>query len=157
MFRIIGRSVGLCVLVSALGGFAASNALAANQVDGTISASGDSCSWANASTTADPPAALTIDHNSVNAGLSCTGGVTAKLNNDPNVTFDDTAGTATADVINASVTQFGQTCTYQATNAVLTRSGTTRDYSGTIAGVPKVGGGFLCPSTEDITASVSFH
>lgn len=138
-------------------GVTATGALAANQVDGSISALGETCSWVNATTSADPPAAATIDRASVNAGVTCTGGVGATLNNDPIVTFDDVAGTATGDAIDATVTTLGQTCRYRTANAVLTRSGDTRSYSTTINGVPLVSGSFFCPGSVDLTATISFH
>jgi hypothetical protein len=153
----MSRLIGLFVLVAAMVGLSASSAFAANLVDGSISAQGDTCTWKNGSTSANPPSALTINRASVNSGLTCTGGVRATLNNDPNVTFNDAAGTGTADAVDASVTKMGQTCRYKATNVVLARQGTTRNYSGTVTRVPKVSGGFLCPATVDLTSSVSFH
>jgi hypothetical protein len=78
------------------------------------------------------------------------------LNNNPSVSFNDAAATATADSIDATVTSSGQTCRYRATNAVLNRSGTTRSYSGS-ANAPRVSGGFLCPGSVSLSVSASFH
>jgi hypothetical protein len=153
------RVVGLALVATVFGGLTAANASAANLVDGSISALGNTCSWTNGKTSANPPTTLTVDRNSINkpgGNLSCTGGVTAVLNNDPSVTFNDGAGTATANSIDATVTSSGQTCRYRATNAVLTRSGTTRNYSGS-ANAPKVSGSFLCPGSVTLSASASFH
>jgi len=157
MNKFVARLSGLFLVAMVVAGFSATSAFAANLVDGSISATGDTCSWTNGSTNADPPNTLTIDAASVNSGLSCTGGVSAVLNNSPVVSFDDGAGTGTADAVDATVTKFGQTCRYRAANPVLTRDGSTRNYSGTVNGVPKMSGGFLCPSTVDLTAAVSFH
>jgi hypothetical protein len=157
MSTFVSRLSGLFVVAMVVAGFSASSAFAANLVDGSISASGDTCSWTNGSTSADPPSTLTIDAASVNAGLSCTGSVSAVLNNSPVVSFDDGAGTGTADAVDATVTEFGQNCRYRAANPVLARDGSTRNYSGTVTGVPKVSGSFVCPSSVDLTAAVSFH
>jgi hypothetical protein len=156
MSRLIPRLTGLAALVVAMSALMASSAFAANLVDGSVSALGKTCSWTNGSTTADPPSALTINGASVNSSLTCSSGVTATLNNSPGVTFDDTAGTATADTIDATVNTSGQSCRYSASNVLVTRSGSTRDYSGT-ASAPKVSGSFLCPGSVDLTTSVSFH
>ncbi len=155
MTKYVSRLIGLSVVVMAFGGFATANAFAANLVDGSVTASGHTCSWTNGSTSADPPSALTIDHNSVNASLSCSG-ASGQLNNDPSVTFDDTAGTATANLVDVTVVVSGVTCEYTASNYLLTRSGTTRDYSGS-ATAQKKSGSIFCPSSVSTSTSASFH
>src|SRR5258708_39367259 len=109
--RAAMRLFSACAIATALVGFTATNALAANLVDGSVTASGQTCSWTNGSTTADPPSALTINAPSINppgGNLSCSGSAHATLNNSPNVTFNDTSGTATADVVDVTVSVFGQ-------------------------------------------------
>src|SRR5438270_7056392 len=92
------RRVGIRLLGTAaiaalplLGTAVVANA-ATGLVDGSITVSGSTCSWTNASTSDVPPNTLSIDHSTVN--VSCSGSITANLTNDPTVTFDDTAGTA---------------------------------------------------------------
>jgi hypothetical protein len=156
MFSMVG---GVGVAVVAVTGFTAANAFAANQVDGTISAQGQSCSWTNGSTSANPPSTLTINSSTINppgGNLSCTGGVKATLNNNPTVTFNDTAGTATANLVDATVISSGISCRYQAKNFGLKRNGTTRNYSGS-ASVPLFSGSFLCPNPVTLSSSVTFH
>jgi hypothetical protein len=126
------------------------------QVDGNITVGGSSCSWTNATTSDAPPNALTIDHTTVTP--SCSGSITASLTNDPAVTFDDTAGTASAPEVDVNGTVLGITCSYKVTNVSYTRQGTARDYTGGPFTANLTGGGFLCPSTETVSsASLSFH
>jgi hypothetical protein len=154
--RFISRFLGLVVVVMALGGLTATSAFAANLVDGSISALDRTCSWANGTTSANPPSTLAIDRNSINGNLTCSSGTSAVLNNDPNVSFDDSAGTATADSIDATVTASGLSCRYGATNVTLTGDAATRAYSGS-ANASLVSGSFFCPGSVDLTASVQFH
>lgn len=152
----------LAVAVTA-GASTAASALgpAASQlVDGSITAAGSTCTWADATTSADPPAGLTIDRATVNGSLSCSGGASATLNNDPTATFDDAAGTATSDLIDITVNQSIVSCSYKATNVGWTRDGSTRDYVNQAFTASKSSGSFLCPdsiSAEPGTASLSFH
>ncbi|MFC9398061.1 hypothetical protein ACFTWS_33615 [Streptomyces sp. NPDC057027] len=141
----------------------ASEATAAQQVDGVIVVAGNTCTWTNARTSANPPTALSIDRTSINkpgGNLSCTGGITAALNNNPNVTFDDAAGLATADVIDITGTQMGISCRYKATNVLLNRDGTTRKYVNQAFTATKTSGSFLCPGSVTTAAggaSLLFH
>jgi hypothetical protein len=143
-------------MVVAIGAVATTSAWASDLVDGTVSASGESCSWTNGTTTADPPSALTIAASSINGHLTCSSGVSATLNNDPNVTFDDSANTATADLVDATVDVSGISCRYQIANYVLSGSASTRQYSGS-ASAPLDSGSFLCPNPETVTTSLTFH
>lgn len=155
--KTISRLTGLSLAMLALSAFTATGASAANLVDGSIGADDSSCSWVNGTTSADPPNTLTIENSSINGNLSCNGDISnATLNNDPQVTFDDAAGTATADQVAVSVTVFGVNCSYSASSVSLARSGDTRTYSGT-ATASKTGGSFLCPGSQAIDATVSFH
>lgn len=157
----------LCVTALAFavttGASAAASALgpaASQRVDGVITAAGSTCTWTDATATADPPAGLTIDHATINSSLSCTGGTSATLNNDPAVTFDDAAGTATSDLIDITVKQSIVTCSYKATNVGWTRDGSTRAYQNQAFTASKSSGSFLCPgsfSAEPGSASLSFH
>jgi hypothetical protein len=129
---------------------------ATGQVDGNITVSGSSCSWTNATTSDVPPNALTIDHTTVHP--SCSGSITASLTNDPAVTFDDTAGTASAPEVDVDGTEFGITCSYKATNVTYSRQGTTRTYTGGPFTANLTGGGPLCPGSETVSsASLTFH
>jgi hypothetical protein len=158
--RTMWRLCGLSLAVLALSAFSASNAAAANLVDGSIGADDSSCSWTNGTTSADPPSTLTIENSSINSpggNLSCSGDISsATLNNDPTVTFNDAAGTATADAVSVTVVVFGVTCGYTANGVTLAREGETRTYSGT-ATATKTSGGFLCPGSQDLNATISFH
>jgi len=155
--RTMSRLFGLSLAVLALSAFSASNASAANLVDGSIGADDSACSWTNGTTSADPPSTLTIENSSINGNLSCSGDISsATLNNDPTVTFNDAAGTATADAVSVTVVVFGVTCGYTASAVTLAREGETRTYSGT-ATATKTSGGFFCPGSQDLNATVSFH
>jgi hypothetical protein len=155
--RTMSRLFGLSLAVLALSAFSASNAFAANLVDGSIGADDSSCSWTNGTTSANPPDTLTIENSSINGNLSCNGDISsATLNNDPTVTFNDAAGTATADSVSVTVVVFGVTCGYTANGVSLARQGDTRTYSGT-ATATKTSGGFFCPGSQDLNATVSFH
>ena|SRR5438445_5140159 len=129
---------------------------AAGQVDGNITVGDSSCSWTNATTSDAPPAALTIDHTTVHP--TCTGSITASLTNDPAVTFDDTAGTASAPEVDVNGTELGITCSYKATSVTYTRQGTARNYTGGPFTATLTSGGPLCPGSETVSsASLTFH
>ncbi|MFI8327002.1 hypothetical protein [Streptomyces sp. NPDC085529] len=154
------------IIAATAGAATAANAFdstATQQVDGVIVVSGSTCTWTNARTSANPPTALTIDRTSINTpggNLSCTGGITAALNNNPNVTFDDAAGRAKADVIDITGTQYGISCRYKATNVLLNRDGTTRRYVNQAFTATKTSGSFFCPgsvTTAAGDASLLFH
>ncbi|MQY11684.1 hypothetical protein SRB5_18030 [Streptomyces sp. RB5] len=150
----------LVVAVTAGASTAASAGAQALLVDGSITAAGSTCSWTNATATADPPATLTIAAASVNSSVSCTGGASATLNNSPTLVFDDAAGTATSDLIDITVRQSFLSCSYRATNAGWTRSGTTRAYTNQAFTARKSGGSFLCPGSISApagSASLTFH
>jgi hypothetical protein len=160
MFKHVIRYVGAAALVGA--GVVALSTTAGAQtgttVNGSVSALGKTCSWTDGTSTETPPTTTTIDASSINApggNLGCSSGVTATLNNSPSVSFNDTAGTATANEISASVTYDGISCSYTATNPVLDRSGTTRDYSGS-ASASKSGGSILCPSSVSLSSTLDF-
>lgn len=154
--KFISRLLGLSTVMLAVGAIAATSAWASDLVDGSVSASGDSCSWTNGTTTADPPSALTIEASSINGNLTCSSGVSATLNNNPDLTFDDSAGTATADLVDATVDVDGVSCRYQIANYVLSGSASTREYSGS-ASAPLYSGSFFCPNPETVTTSLTFH
>ncbi|MFE9728673.1 hypothetical protein ACFYQ5_35175 [Streptomyces sp. NPDC005794] len=135
--------------------------LAASQkVDGSITVAGSTCTWEDATASADPPSALTVDHSSVNSGVSCTGGASASLNSDATLTFDDEAGTATSDLIDITVNQSIVSCSYKAPNVTWSRDGSTRTYQNQTFTASKSSGSFLCPSSVTLdpgAASLSFH
>ncbi|MET9375141.1 hypothetical protein ABZX98_13440 [Streptomyces sp. NPDC002992] len=141
----------------------ASGPTAEQRVDGVIVVAGNTCTWTNARTSANPPAALTIDRTTINkpgGNLSCSGSITAVLNNNPAVTFDDAAGRAKADVIDITGQQSGISCRYKATNVLWNRDGTTRKYVNQAFTATKTSGSFLCPgsvSTAAGDASLLFH
>jgi hypothetical protein len=129
---------------------------ATGQVDGNITVSGSSCSWTNATTSDVPPNSLTIDHTTVSP--SCSGSISASLTNDPSVTFDDTAGTASAPEVDVNGTELGITCSYKVTSVSFARQGTTRSYTGGPFTANLSSGGGLCPSSETVnSASLTFH
>lgn len=129
---------------------------ATGQVDGSITVGSSTCSWTNATTSDAPPNTLTIDHTTVNA--SCSGSISASLTNDPTVSFDDTAGTATAPEVDVTATVIGINCSYKVTSLSVTRSGTTRSYSGGPFTANLSSGGALCPGSETVNSvSLTFH
>ena len=149
--------VGIAVAGSVLLAVPAYAATAATgQVDGNITVSGSSCSWTNATTSDVPPNTLTIDHTTVQP--SCSGSISASLTNDPTVTFDDTAGTASAPEVDVNGTVLGITCSYKVTGLSVSRQGTTRTYTGGPYTANLSSGGALCPSSESVdSASLTFH
>ncbi|MEU8890622.1 hypothetical protein [Streptomyces sp. NPDC048442] len=153
------KAVGVLVGALTLAALAVGPASAAQgQVDGSIGAGDKSCSWTGGATSATAPNALTVDRSTINSpggNLSCSG-LSAALNNDPAVTFDDGAGTATADALDVSVTVVGVTCRYRSGALVAQRDGDTRSYSAT-ADVPLAEGGFLCPASQTVSATLAFH
>lgn len=129
---------------------------ATGQVDGNITVGGSSCSWTNASTSDVPPNTLTIDHTTVQP--NCSGSISASLTNDPTVTFDDTAGTASAPEVDVNGTVLGITCSYTVTNLSVSRQGTSRTYTGGPFTANLSSGGGLCPGSETVNSvSLTFH
>ncbi len=152
--KVLGVLAGAVVGVGMSAGVAAADD---QKVDGTISSGGDSCSWTNADTTGNPPDTLTVDSASVNANTTCDGDKDVSLNNDPTISFDDAAGTATADLISVTVVAYGVTCEYEAEGLTAQRDGDTRTYTATDITIEKSGGSFLCPSSETADAEFVFH
>ncbi|WP_019811086.1 hypothetical protein [Saccharomonospora halophila] len=152
--KVLGVVAGAVVGV----GMSAGVAVADHQkVDGTITSGGDTCSWTNADATDNPPNTLTVDAASVNANTVCDGDKDVTLNNDPTISFDDAAGTATADLINVTVVSYGVTCEYEATGLTAQREGDTRTYTATDVTLDKSGGSWMCPSSETADAEFVFH
>jgi hypothetical protein len=146
----------LPVAAVALAAMAAGCGMGTNKVDGSATTAGVTCSWTNANTSDNPPNTSAVDHTSVH--MTCSDDTVLTLQNDPIVSFDDTAGTATVDIIDVTGTKAGITCEYRATNVGLTRSGSTRAYSGGPFTATKVSGNFLCPNTATFdTATITFH
>lgn len=150
---------GLAALVIAAGIGASTTAYADTtedlKVDGVIVVSGNTCSWTNASSSANPPSALTVDRATINkpgGNLTCGGGISASLNNNPAFTFDDAAGTARTDAIDITGKQSFVSCRYKATNIVWNRDGVTRKYLNTPFTATKVSGSFLCPGSFSAAA-----
>ncbi|WP_030196947.1 hypothetical protein [Streptomyces sp. NRRL S-87] len=154
---LVAATAGAATAASALG------PTADQQVDGVIVVAGNTCTWTNARTSANPPSALTIDRATINkpgGNLACGGGITASLNNNPAVTFDDAAGTAKADVIDITGKQSFISCRYRVTNVVWNRDGATRKYVNQAFTAAKTSGSFLCPgsvTTAAGDASLLFH
>ncbi|MEV8530569.1 hypothetical protein [Streptomyces sp. NPDC051211] len=158
--------IAALVVAAAFGGTTAALAqgpAADQKLDGVMVVAGNSCSWTNASTSALPPNALTVDRTTVNTpggNLACGGGITAVLNNNPAFTFDDAAGTARTDLIDITGRQSFISCRYKATNLVWDRDGTTRKYINRAFTATKTSGSFLCPgsvATPAGDASMLFH
>ena len=163
MFKRLFCHAGIATLVGAGAALVALPSVAQAQsgtvVNGSVSALGKTCSWTNGMATGAPPTTTTIEANTINTpggNLSCSSGVTASLDNNPSVSFNDSAGTATANQITASVKYDGISCEYSATNVLLDRSGSTRDYSGS-ASASKVSGSFLCPSSVSLSSTLDFQ
>ena len=155
--RVGVRLLGITAIAALplLGTAVAANA-ATGLVDGSITVSSSTCTWSNATTSDVPPNTLTIDHTTVSP--SCSGSISATLTNDPTVTFDDTAGTATSPEVDVNGTELGVTCSYTVTNVSAARQGTTRTYTGGPYTANLSSGGFLCPSTETVsTMTLTFH
>lgn len=133
------------------------------KADGVIVVAGNTCTWTNASTSAVPPSALTVDRTTINApggNLACSGGITATLNNNPAFTFDDAGAVARTDAIDITGRQSFISCRYKATNLVWDRDGTTRKYINRAFTAGKTSGSFLCPgsvTTPAGDASMLFH
>ncbi|MFJ6795113.1 hypothetical protein [Streptomyces sp. NPDC091268] len=164
----LSRLVGATAVAAAviIGGSTAAAALgpsADQRVDGSMLVAGNTCSWTNARSSANPPTALTVDRTSINApggNLACSGGITATLNNNPAFTFDDAAGLARTDAIDISGKQSFVSCRYKAVNIVWNRDGATRKYLNQAFTANKVSGSFLCPgsvTTAAGEASMLFH
>jgi len=152
------RLLGIAAIAALplLGTAVAANAATSGLVDGSITVSGSTCSWSNATTSDVPPNTLTIDHSTVS--VSCSGSITASLTSDPTVTFDDTAGTASSSEVDVSATVDGISCSYTVSDLSLSRSGTTRTYSGGPFTASLSSGSILCPSSESVTsATLTFH
>ncbi|MER7466116.1 hypothetical protein [Streptomyces sp. NPDC097981] len=164
----ISKWPGVTALTAALtiGGATSATALgptADQRLDGVIVVAGNTCTWTNAHTSADPPSALSVDRTTINTpggNLACNGGITATLNNNPAFTFDDAAGVAKADVIDITGRQSFISCRFKATNIAWNRDGTTRKYVNQAFTATKVSGSFLCPgsvTTAAGDASMLFH
>jgi hypothetical protein len=128
-------------------------------VDGSFVALGQTCSFTGGATSADPPSTLTIDADTINppgGNLTCDSDVQLTIETDPTVTFDDGAGTATADALEGTVSTQGLTCRYRQEDVALQRQGTTRTYEGTAVG-DFVSGDDVCPPTLEIDATVTFR
>ncbi|MGW2178295.1 hypothetical protein ACWCXX_09445 [Streptomyces sp. NPDC001732] len=153
-------ALAVAVIAGASTAASALGPAASQQVDGSITAAGSTCTWTNATTSANPPTALTIDRTTVNSSVSCGGGASATLNNNPTLTFDDAAGLATSNLIDITVKQSIVSCSYRATNVGWTREGSTRTYRNQAFTASKSSGSFLCPgsiSAEPGSASLNFH
>ncbi|WP_369779511.1 hypothetical protein [Streptomyces sp. R33] len=159
---------GVAALAAAaiVGGATSATALgptADQRVDGVIVVAGNTCTWTNAHTSANPPSALSVDRTTINTpggNLGCNGSITASLNNNPAFTFDDTAGTAKTDAIDITGRQSFISCRYKATNITWNREGTTRKYVNQAFTATKTSGSFLCPgsvTTAAGDASMLFH
>ncbi|ROQ99679.1 hypothetical protein EDE04_6235 [Streptomyces sp. 2132.2] len=149
--------VGVATSATALG------PTADQQLDGVIVVAGNTCTWTNARTSANPPSALTVDRTTINTpggNLGCSGGITASLNNNPAFTFDDAAGVARTDAIDITGKMSFISCRYKATNITWNRDGATRKYLNQAFTATKTSGSFLCPgsvTTPAGDASMLFH
>ncbi|MFI6001459.1 hypothetical protein ACIA98_13705 [Streptomyces sp. NPDC051366] len=159
---------GVTALAAAVivGGATSATALgptADQRVDGVIVVAGNTCTWTNAHTSANPPSALSVDRTTINTpggNLGCSGSITAGLNNNPAFTFDDAAGVAKADAIDITGKQSFISCRYKATNITWNRDGATRKYVNQAFTATKTSGSFLCPgsvTTAAGDASMLFH
>ncbi|MFD0722565.1 hypothetical protein [Streptomyces globosus] len=144
-----GLLAGTAVPAAALG------PSAEQRLDGSIAVAGNTCTWTNARTSANPlaPSPSTAPASTPPAAtLSCAGGITATLNNDPQFTFDDAAGTARTDVIDITGKQSFISCRYKAAGITWNREGDTRKYVNQAFTATKVSGSFLCPGSVTTAA-----
>jgi predicted alpha/beta hydrolase family esterase len=150
---LVSLAVGSVVAL----GFSTAAQAATGTVDGSLTVAGSTCSWTGATTSDVPPNTLTVDHTTVSP--SCDGSISASLTNDPTVTFDDTAGTASSAEIDVSATVAGINCNYSVTNLTVTRQdSSSRTYTGGPFTANKTSGGLLCPGSETVdSASLTFH
>ncbi|WP_411104016.1 hypothetical protein [Streptomyces sp. cmx-4-9] len=128
----------------------AAGSAADQKADGVIVVAGSTCTWTGANTNAAAPDALTVDRTTVNkpgGNLTCNGGITAALNNNPSFTFDDGAAVARTDSIDITGRQSFISCRYKAANLVWDRQGTTRKYVNQAFTATKTSGSFLCPGS----------
>ncbi|MFG2617338.1 hypothetical protein ACGFXC_06910 [Streptomyces sp. NPDC048507] len=161
------RNLGIAALALAAAVTGATTATASpaadQKVDGVIVVAGNTCTWSNARTSANPPTALTVDRTTVNkpgGNLACDGGINATLNNNPAFTFDSTAGTARTDLIDITGQQSFISCRYKAANIVWDRDATTGKYVNRAFTATKASGSFLCPGSVTTAAggaSMLFH
>ncbi|GAA1683571.1 hypothetical protein GCM10009830_33520 [Glycomyces endophyticus] len=100
---------------------------------------------------AAPPAQVRIDSDDV--VFDCSGSIGFRLGRDATVSFDDAAGTATADVVRIVGSRLGLTCGYEASKVVFHREGDTRVYAGGPYTGTKVQGSFLCPRSVQLDAA----
>ncbi|MFE2145511.1 hypothetical protein ACFXA3_27885 [Streptomyces sp. NPDC059456] len=158
-------AIALAAVVT-VGGATSATALgptADQRLDGVIVVAGNTCTWTNAHTSADPPSALSVDRTTINTpggNLGCNGSITATLNNNPAFTFDDAAGLARTDAIDITGKQSFISCRYKATNITWNRDAATRRYVNQAFTASKVSGSFLCPgsvTTAAGDASMLFH
>lgn len=160
MARRSAHILGVVAATAMLSGAMAGTALAqAGAIDGSITAMDYTCSWTDGVTSDVPPNQLTIDRTTINpdgGNLSCSGDVTATLNNDPAVTFDDAAGTSTVDKLDVTIVALGTECRYAVDNLTTTRDGDTRHYTASTT-VELVEGGALCPGSADATGDFTFR
>lgn len=160
MNRLCSRVLGVATGVLLVSGVAAAPVSAASGlVDGSLTAQGELCSWSDGVTSDVPPNALTVDRSTINSpggNLDCTGDISASLNNDPTITFDDGNGSATVDQIDVTITRSGVDCQYTAENVASTRDGDTRRYTATTT-VSLADGSFLCPDSAETDAEFSFR
>ncbi|MGW0391276.1 hypothetical protein ACWDYJ_10300 [Streptomyces sp. NPDC003042] len=153
----VAATIGSATTATALG------PAADQKVDGVIVVAGNTCTWTNASASANPPSALTVDRTTINkpgGNLSCSGGITASLNNNPAFTFDDAGSTARTDLIDITGQQSFVSCRYKATNITWDRDAGTRKYLNRAFTATKTSGSFLCPgsvTTEAGGASMLFR
>ncbi|MFG2000610.1 hypothetical protein ACGFNU_15850 [Spirillospora sp. NPDC048911] len=149
-------AIGLAVTAAVISLTAAPAHAAPGLVDGNLSAFGYTCTFANATTSDTPPNTLTVDRATVVP--HCGGDISVTLANSPTITFDDTAGTASAARIEVSAGALGITCRYRVSDVSVTRDGTTRTYTGGPFAATKVSGSFLCPAATQVdTATFTFH
>jgi hypothetical protein len=151
--RLASLLVGLSAATAVA--FTATPAYASGLVDGTVSVSswGVTCSWTNATTTSSPPSTLTIDHNTINATIGCTGGIVLTVTSSPTVSFS--GSNATLAQIDVAVQT--PSCAYRVSNATLNGPGPT--YTGNnLPAAEKDPKRFICPDSVTMdTVSLSFH
>ncbi|MFF5703524.1 hypothetical protein ACFY7H_13595 [Streptomyces sp. NPDC012794] len=161
--KLAVAALALAATAGSVTSAAAFGPTAEQKVDGVIVVAGNTCTWTNARTSANPPSALTVDRTTINrpgGNLTCDGGITATLNNNPAFTFDAAGTTARTDLIDITGQQSFVSCRYKATNILWGLDAATGKYVNQAFTATKVSGSFLCPGSVTTAAggaSMLFH
>jgi hypothetical protein len=117
------------------------------KVDGTVKVTSwtpnVTCTWTDATISADPTNTLTIDHNTINATITCTGGIQLTVTSDPLVTFS--GGGATLSQTDVAITT--PNCNYHVNDPTLSQvpAPPPYKYTGSATATEKNPKRLICP------------